>query len=76
MAPRDARRAWTVAKYGFTPLAATDRLMEWHDPDVYTRLCGAGLGRRDDSVDEILHDLHLRRVLLALCRRARHASRY
>lgn len=35
LATRDAHGLY--AKYGFTPLAAPDRLMERRDPDVYKR---------------------------------------
>ena len=35
LATRDAHGLY--AQYGFTPLKATDRWMEIHDPDVYSR---------------------------------------
>jgi len=35
LATRDAHRLY--AQYGFRPLAAPDRFMERHDPDVYRR---------------------------------------
>ena len=36
LATRDAHELY--ARYGFTPIAKPDRLMERHDPDVYARL--------------------------------------
>ena len=36
LATRDAHQLY--ARYGFTPVAKPDRLMERHDPDVYARL--------------------------------------
>jgi GNAT superfamily N-acetyltransferase len=36
LATRDAHELY--ARYGFTPVAKPDRLMERHDPDVYARL--------------------------------------
>jgi N-acetylglutamate synthase-like GNAT family acetyltransferase len=36
LATRDAHELY--ARYGFTPIAKPDRLMERHDPDVYTKL--------------------------------------
>jgi GNAT superfamily N-acetyltransferase len=39
LATRDAHGLY--AKFGFTPLAKPDLLMELHDPDVYTRNLGA-----------------------------------
>src|SRR5262249_20233372 len=36
LATRDAHSLY--AKFGFTPIAKPDRLMERHDPDVYVRL--------------------------------------
>ena len=36
LATRDAHQLY--ARYGFTPIAKPDRLMERHDPDVYARL--------------------------------------
>ena len=35
LATRDAHELY--AKYGFTPLAKPDRIMEKHDPEVYSR---------------------------------------
>jgi GNAT superfamily N-acetyltransferase len=36
LATRDAHQLY--ARYGFTPVAKPDRLMERHDPDVYAKL--------------------------------------
>lgn len=36
LATRDAHDLY--ARYGFTPIAKPDRMMERHDPDVYARL--------------------------------------
>jgi GNAT superfamily N-acetyltransferase len=47
LATRDAHGLY--AKFGFTPLAKPDRIMELHHPDVYTRNLGSRPVRNEKS---------------------------